>query len=336
MLTKNSPKSPKYFNCTLCDYLCSKQSDYVKHNSTLKHIAANNANNNANVKIADKKDYKCNNCDLILKHLSSLSRHKKKCLLTKTPVLSCFENIKDSSLNEIKVFTEGIDVILKDIKGSAKQTNENIRGNQKIEIERESEDNIKIYRPKKIYGDIPGIKKRGYIKTSKEIEGTKSVKEENANYIYYNLYEVIDDTIKIMRDIHQNPDYIKWIQINYNTNTNINKTINNLPKLMQTYSFSISNKKRIESINNYKLIINSKLYNNNEIKLNFKSKNNFKINLIEELYINIIYILHNNLHNYDVDKFFALLNSLLKENTKKIYDYFVTKTLDNDNYCICI
>lgn len=205
-----------------------------------------------------------------------------------------------------------------------------------IEIERESEDNIKIYRPKKIYGDIPGIKKRGYIKTSKEIEGTKSVKEENANYIYYNLYEVIDDTIKIMRDIHQNPDYIKWIQINYNTNTNINKTINNLPKLMQTYSFSISNKKRIESINNYRIIINSKLYNNNEIKLNFKSKNNFKINLIEELYINIIYILHNNLHNYDVDKFFALLNSLLKENTKKIYDYFVTKTLDNDNYCICI
>jgi hypothetical protein len=31
-----------------------------------------------------------------------------------------------NSLNEIKVFTEGIDVILKDIKGSAKQTNENI------------------------------------------------------------------------------------------------------------------------------------------------------------------------------------------------------------------
>jgi soluble cytochrome b562 len=31
-----------------------------------------------------------------------------------------------NSLNEIKIFTEGIDIILKDIKGSAKQTNENI------------------------------------------------------------------------------------------------------------------------------------------------------------------------------------------------------------------
>jgi hypothetical protein len=242
--------------------------------------------------------------------------------------------------NEDKIYIkELILTLLKESKTETeieKESEKEIEKESEIEIEKESEDNIKIYRPKKIYGDIPGIKKRGYIKTSKEIEGTKSVKEENANYIYYNLYEVIDDTIKIMRDIHQHPDYIKWIQINYNTNTNINKTINNLPKLMQTYSFSISNKKRIESINNYRIIINSKLYNNNEIKLNFKSKNNFKINLIEELCINIIYILHNNLHNYDVDKFIALLNSLLKENTKKIYDYFVTKTLDNDNYCICI
>jgi hypothetical protein len=113
MLTKNSPKSPKYFNCTLCDYACSKQSDYVKHNSTLKHITANNANNHANVKTADKKDYKCNNCDLVLKHLSSLSRHKKKCLLTKTPILSSFENIKDSSLNEIKVLTSLVIEVMK-------------------------------------------------------------------------------------------------------------------------------------------------------------------------------------------------------------------------------
>ena len=41
MLTKKSPKSPKVakiFHCEICEYICSKQSDFNKHCSTRKHI----------------------------------------------------------------------------------------------------------------------------------------------------------------------------------------------------------------------------------------------------------------------------------------------------------
>ena len=108
MLTKKMPKNAQDFVCEDCDFKCNKKSNYNKHLCTTKHINANNANNNnANI----KKDYKCNNCDLTLKHLSSLSRHKKKCLLIKQNDLSSIESINeniiihDSSQNEIKVLT---------------------------------------------------------------------------------------------------------------------------------------------------------------------------------------------------------------------------------------
>ena len=80
---------------------------------------------------------------------------------------------------------------------------------------------------------------------------------------------------------------------------------------MKTQSCSISNKTRIETILNYKQSMSSKHYT--IIKLMFKSKTNFSINLIEELYTQIVYILHNNLHTYDVDKLSQFLISLIKK-----------------------
>ena len=107
------PKNADIFLCEICDFNCCKKSNYDIHILTPKHIKANNANNSNNSNI--KKDYKCNSCGLILKHLSSLSRHKKKCLLIKTSDLSFTDSsqtsineniiIQDSSANEIKVLT---------------------------------------------------------------------------------------------------------------------------------------------------------------------------------------------------------------------------------------
>ena len=107
------PKNADIFLCEICDFNCCKKSNYDIHILTPKHIKANNANNSNNSNI--KKDYKCNSCGLILKHLSSLSRHKKKCLLIKTSDLSFTDSsqtsineniiIQDASANEIKVLT---------------------------------------------------------------------------------------------------------------------------------------------------------------------------------------------------------------------------------------
>ena len=102
MLTKNSPNSPPLFLCEYCDYKCCKKSDYDKHKITLKHINANNANENS----PQKKEYECQKCSISFKHLSSLSRHKKKCVLKeniKNEIINSEE--KDASNNEISILT---------------------------------------------------------------------------------------------------------------------------------------------------------------------------------------------------------------------------------------
>jgi len=87
MLRKKSPKVAQKFTCEPCDYSCSKESDFNKHLSTRKHLKANNPGDKANV--SEEKSYICNKCGITIKHLSSLSRHKKKCLVEDFP----YENI---------------------------------------------------------------------------------------------------------------------------------------------------------------------------------------------------------------------------------------------------
>jgi len=71
-----SPKSPKQYQCSSCDYTCSKQSDFNKHLATGKHkrITMDNSLDN---KIAPR-EYKCE-CDRKYTFCSGLSKHKKKC-----------------------------------------------------------------------------------------------------------------------------------------------------------------------------------------------------------------------------------------------------------------
>ena len=71
-------------------------------------------------------------------------------------------------------------------------------------------------------------------------------------------------------------------------------------------------------------------------KLMFKSKINFSIDLIEELYNQIVYIIHNNLYSYDIDKLIAIFDLLIKNNSIKLIEYISKKTLDIDKYCITI
>jgi hypothetical protein len=110
MLTEKTPKTPKIFSCTNCDFVCSKSSDYERHIVTRKHI---NANLHANIKTPKLK---CNNCDSTFIHLSSLSRHKKKCIKneiifeSKDDNESIYNNDTDSDdgtkdENELKILT---------------------------------------------------------------------------------------------------------------------------------------------------------------------------------------------------------------------------------------
>jgi len=83
------PKKCHNFNCDTCDFICFKKSNYEKHLLTRKHLIANNANlkNAENAEISEKSEKLentnikiiCSICERTFKHLSSLSRHKKKC-----------------------------------------------------------------------------------------------------------------------------------------------------------------------------------------------------------------------------------------------------------------
>ena len=78
MSTEKYPKISYKFFCETCNYKCSKQSEYTKHLSTVKHA---NQQMSTNV---NNKNPKCNNlymcnCGKAYKERTGLWKHKKKC-----------------------------------------------------------------------------------------------------------------------------------------------------------------------------------------------------------------------------------------------------------------
>jgi hypothetical protein len=74
MANKKSPKVASFFECKNCDYITSKHSDYIKHNSTAKHKRLTMANKKS-PKVAK---FECD-CGKVYAHASSLSKHTRKC-----------------------------------------------------------------------------------------------------------------------------------------------------------------------------------------------------------------------------------------------------------------
>jgi uncharacterized C2H2 Zn-finger protein len=74
---KKNAENAEKFSCESCGFICSKQSNYIKHISTNKHKILTNPNflvtKNAT------QIFECGICKKIYKHASTLSSHKKKC-----------------------------------------------------------------------------------------------------------------------------------------------------------------------------------------------------------------------------------------------------------------
>ena len=73
MANKKSPILNSSFTCTCCIYKTDNKKDYKKHIATLKHFRNISTNKNP-------LSIKCD-CGKEYKHMSSLSKHKKSCLL---------------------------------------------------------------------------------------------------------------------------------------------------------------------------------------------------------------------------------------------------------------
>ena len=93
MTTNLIPKNAKYFICEICNFKCSKISNYNIHILTRKHkILQNTTDENAK-----NAEYICD-CNKVYKHHSSLWNHKKKC------------NFIKEEKEEIEISNEIIDI----------------------------------------------------------------------------------------------------------------------------------------------------------------------------------------------------------------------------------
>jgi len=93
MVIKKNAKNALNFYCELCDFKCSKQSNFDKHLLTRKHKILNNPNEKMPIK--STLYYICN-CGKSYKHASSLSYHKKTCNFKKENL----ENLKEDNLED--------------------------------------------------------------------------------------------------------------------------------------------------------------------------------------------------------------------------------------------
>jgi hypothetical protein len=71
----NSGQKGTKYKCIPCEYNTDNKTKFDRHTKTLKHFKKLNPEYEEEPII-----YKCNNCDKIYQHASSLNKHKKKCI----------------------------------------------------------------------------------------------------------------------------------------------------------------------------------------------------------------------------------------------------------------
>jgi len=82
MFTNFTPKNAQNYNCSLCDFVCSKKSDWVRHSTTRKHLNVDKMLTNVDTFYAENAEVSNNficDCGNKYKHRQSLYVHRKKC-----------------------------------------------------------------------------------------------------------------------------------------------------------------------------------------------------------------------------------------------------------------
>ena len=94
------PKNADFF-CSLCNFKCSKKSNFETHNNTKKHIYRNTGNKMENLETQKCQNYICK-CGKKFLTSSGLWKHNKKCKIEEQPQSKDeIENIKTKIPDEI-------------------------------------------------------------------------------------------------------------------------------------------------------------------------------------------------------------------------------------------
>jgi len=117
MVTKKTPKNAENFHCELCDFKCSKLSDWNRHISTAKHKMVTNGDKNGDILRQKTPQLFTCECGKSYKHRQGLSRHKKIC--KKTP-----DNVEDENVTSNPVIDDEKKELMEIIKKQQQQINE--------------------------------------------------------------------------------------------------------------------------------------------------------------------------------------------------------------------
>ena len=96
MATNLVPKSSEKYFCEICDFNCSRKSQYDRHLMTRKHQMATNSNHLVHIS-SDITPYICNNCSKHYKDRSGLWRHQKKCFINEDIIQHNSNNLNTCS-----------------------------------------------------------------------------------------------------------------------------------------------------------------------------------------------------------------------------------------------
>ena len=98
------PKIAKQFNCEICDYQCSKQSEWKKHTMTRKHINRTKLNHLEQINSQNSQKIFVCECGKEYSARNSLWYHKKKCSIAQGEEMSNTNNTNTSSIDVDKEF----------------------------------------------------------------------------------------------------------------------------------------------------------------------------------------------------------------------------------------
>jgi hypothetical protein len=130
--TKNA-KSAQFYECIICNFKCSKKSDWTRHVATRKHTSLTDFEHSLTIKNADNKLYKCTICNKIYNSRVGLWYHYKKCKeyiinesIKKENMIVDEPSMKNLILDIIKNNTDALKEIMDVCKNMNNTTNNNI------------------------------------------------------------------------------------------------------------------------------------------------------------------------------------------------------------------
>jgi hypothetical protein len=106
METQVTKKNAQNFNCNICDFKCSKESNYLKHLSTRKHLSVSLGDKKMPKKCQNKniqtQIFYCERCSKEYKSRNGLWKHNKICNLINSNVLEEEISLKKMFINVVE------------------------------------------------------------------------------------------------------------------------------------------------------------------------------------------------------------------------------------------